>query len=155
MLIFGEEIFLDLIWKLLHHEGGWGKLPVVTSSPGVAVLGTKLESREFPQAEPPLLCKRRLPLCHPGTQSHCTWDECASTLCKRSTVCTPSACSVVPELTEVCTKNSHIKAQLKLIKIHSKALICPVTITCFKYSTNDCTHFPLHQVLLPYYGLRD
>lgn len=92
MLIFGEEIFLDRVWKLLHHWGGWGKLPVVTSSPGVAVLGTRLEGREFPQVEHPLLCKRKLKLCHHGTQWICTWDEHASILCKRSTL---SVCSLL------------------------------------------------------------
>ncbi len=33
---------------------------MVTNSPGVAVLGKWLESREFPQGEHPLLCKRKL-----------------------------------------------------------------------------------------------
>lgn len=33
---------------------------MVTSSPGVAVLGKRLQSREFPQGEHPLLCKRKL-----------------------------------------------------------------------------------------------
>ncbi len=60
MLIFGKEIFLDHVLKLLHHWGGWGKLPVVTSSPGVAVLGKRLESKEFPPGEHPLLCERKL-----------------------------------------------------------------------------------------------
>lgn len=57
MLIFGHEIFLDHILKLLHHRGGREKLPVVTNGAGVAVLGKRFESREFPHGKPPVLCK--------------------------------------------------------------------------------------------------
>lgn len=51
---------------------------MVSTSTGVAVLGTGLEPREFPQVEHPLLCKRKLTLCHHGVS-----DEHASLLSNR------------------------------------------------------------------------
>lgn len=85
------EIFLDRVWKLLHHEGRWGKLPAVSRSPGVAVLGTGLESREFPQAEHPLLFNRTQMLCHPGT----AFNVCNLSAAKEVQCVLLSACSLL------------------------------------------------------------
>lgn len=56
---------------------------MVSTSTGVAVLGTGLEPREFPQVEHPLLCKRKLTLCHHGVQERGALDEHASLLSNR------------------------------------------------------------------------
>lgn len=98
---------------------------MVTNSTGVAVLGKTLESKEFPQGEHPLLCKRKLNYVIMGPS--CFVHEIPSIqmliLRRRSTVSTGfyiSLSSAVPELTWVCTKSMYIKAQLKLIKIPAK-----------------------------------
>lgn len=61
MLIFGKEIFLDRVLKLLHHERRMRKSCLwLPAALGWLFLAKRLESREFPQGEHPLLCKRKL-----------------------------------------------------------------------------------------------
>lgn len=116
---------------------------MVTSSPGVAVLGTGLKSREFPQVEHPLLCKRKRTLCHPGSRGLCTADEHANIFCKRSTGATLSACSLLllssPGTKTAAGVSCNLYGHSKTI---SKRLGQDTLLLCFKLESERPLYVP-------------